>query len=161
MKHYLRHDNTVNEANENKVLSSCEALRCETMKKQQNILFFFMSKLQIHYHFKLNFQKVDQHTRGKWLIHDTKGCKDNQLHSMEHDVIISAYHLFQQWVFWQITNAENSKVMKSAWYFSFRNIYIFQIPTTFTNFGRGRTAHSLLFTHTLWASTHPIARIKF
>ena len=43
-----------------------------------------MSILQIYYHFKLDFQKVDQHTRGKWLIHGTKRCKDNQLQSLEH-----------------------------------------------------------------------------
>ena len=28
-----------------------------------------MSNLQTYYHFKLDFQKVDQHTGGKWLIH--------------------------------------------------------------------------------------------
>ena len=26
---------------------------------------------------KVDFQKVDQHTGGKWLIHDTKRRKDN------------------------------------------------------------------------------------
>ena len=31
-------------------------------------LFSIMSYLQTHYHFKLYFQKVDQHTGGKWLI---------------------------------------------------------------------------------------------
>ena len=31
-----------------------------------------MSNVQIHYHFKLDFQKVDQHTGGKWLIHGSK-----------------------------------------------------------------------------------------
>ena len=35
------------------------------------------------YYFKLDFQKVDQHTGGKWLIHDTKRRKDNQLQSLE------------------------------------------------------------------------------
>ena len=34
-----------------------------------------MSNLQTHYHLKLNFQKVDQHTGGKWLIHGTKRRK--------------------------------------------------------------------------------------
>ena len=39
-----------------------------------------MSILQTHYYFKLDFENVDQHTGGKWLIHDTKhawtiGCK--------------------------------------------------------------------------------------
>ena len=28
--------------------------------------------------FKIDFQKVDQHAGGKWLIHDTKRRKDNQ-----------------------------------------------------------------------------------
>ena len=27
-----------------------------------------MSNLQTYYHFKLDFQKVDQHTGGKWLM---------------------------------------------------------------------------------------------
>ena len=36
-----------------------------------------MSNLQTYFHFKLGFQKVDQHT--KWLIHGTKRHKDNQL----------------------------------------------------------------------------------
>ena len=42
-----------------------------------------MSNLQTYYHFKIDFQKVDQHTRGKWLIHGTKHRKDNQLQSLE------------------------------------------------------------------------------
>ena len=42
-------------------------------------LFTFMSNL----HFKPDFQQVDQHTWGKWLIHGTKHRKDNQLQSPE------------------------------------------------------------------------------
>ena len=42
-----------------------------------------MSNLQTYYHFKLDFQKVDQHTGGKWLIHGTKRHKDNHLQSLE------------------------------------------------------------------------------
>ena len=42
-----------------------------------------MSNLQTYYHFKLDFQKVDQNTRGKWLIHGTKRRKGNQLQSLE------------------------------------------------------------------------------
>ena len=34
-----------------------------------------MSNIQTYYHFKLDFQKVDQHTGGKWLIHGTKRRK--------------------------------------------------------------------------------------
>ena len=42
-----------------------------------------MSSLQTHYHFKLDFQKVDQHKEGKWLVHGTKHRKDNQFQSLE------------------------------------------------------------------------------
>ena len=42
-----------------------------------------MSNLQTYYQFKLDFQKVDQHTGGKWLIHDIKRRDDNQLQSLE------------------------------------------------------------------------------
>ena len=41
-----------------------------------------MSNLQTYYHFKLDFQKVDQNTGGKWLIHGTKRRKD-KLQSLE------------------------------------------------------------------------------
>ena len=34
-----------------------------------------MSNLQPNYFLKFHFQKVDQHTGGKWLIHDTKRRK--------------------------------------------------------------------------------------
>ena len=37
-----------------------------------------MSILQT-YHFKLDFQNLDQNTGGKWLIHGTKLHKDNVL----------------------------------------------------------------------------------
>ena len=63
--------------NENKVLY-LRALRCETIKSNKKV-FSLMSNLQTYYHFKLDFQKVDQHTGGKWLIHGTKRRKDNQL----------------------------------------------------------------------------------
>ena len=42
-----------------------------------------ISNLQTVYNFKLDFQKVDQHTGGKWFIHGTKRRKDNQLQSLE------------------------------------------------------------------------------
>ena len=41
-------------------------------------LFSIMSNLQNNYHLKLYFQKVDQHTGGKWLIYGTKHRKNNQ-----------------------------------------------------------------------------------
>ena len=42
-----------------------------------------MSNLQAHYHIRLDFQKVDQHTGAKWLIHGTKLHNDTQLQSLE------------------------------------------------------------------------------
>ena len=41
-----------------------------------------MANLQTYYHFKLDFQIVDQHTEGKRSIHGTKRRKDNQLQSL-------------------------------------------------------------------------------
>ena len=42
-----------------------------------------MSDLQPNCCLKIDFQKVDQHAGGKWLIHDTKRRKDNQLQSLK------------------------------------------------------------------------------
>ena len=50
---------------------------------KKNMLFSLLSNLQTYYHSKLDFQKVDKHTGGKWLIHGTKRRKDNQLQSLE------------------------------------------------------------------------------
>ena len=41
------------------------------------------SQRETHFHFKLDFQKVDQQTGGKWLIHGTKYHKDNLSPSLE------------------------------------------------------------------------------
>ena len=51
--------------------------------KDNKKLFSLMSNLKTSYHFKLDFQKVDQHTGGKWSIHGTKRRKDNQLQKLE------------------------------------------------------------------------------
>ena len=51
-----------------------------------------MSNLQTYY-FKLDFQKVDQHTEGKWLIHGTKRRKDNQCQSQELPCRISYIYI--------------------------------------------------------------------
>ena len=51
--------------------------------QNQQKKFSLMSNLQTYYHFKLDFQKVDQQTGVKWLIHGTKRGKDNQLQSLE------------------------------------------------------------------------------
>ena len=42
-----------------------------------------MSSLQTYQHFKLDYEKVDQHTGRKWFIHGTKRRKDNLLQSQE------------------------------------------------------------------------------
>ena len=41
-----------------------------------------MSDFQTYYRFKQDFQEVDQHIGGNWLIHGTKHCKDNRLQSL-------------------------------------------------------------------------------
>ena len=42
-----------------------------------------MSNPQPNCCLEFDFQKVDQHAGGKWLIHDTKRSKDNQLQSLK------------------------------------------------------------------------------
>ena len=42
-----------------------------------------MSNLQPNCCLKFDFQKVDQHAGGKWLIHGTKRRKDKQLQSLK------------------------------------------------------------------------------
>ena len=61
-------------------------------KKQQKIVFPLCQIYKTYYHFKLDFQKVDQHTGGKWLIHGTKRRKDNQLQSLESYILWVLYH---------------------------------------------------------------------
>ena len=41
-----------------------------------------MSSLKTYSLLQLDPQKLDKHIRGKWLIHDTKQYKDNQLQNM-------------------------------------------------------------------------------
>ena len=65
-----------------------------------------MSDFQTYYQFKLDFQKADQHTGGKWLIHGTKRRKDYQLQNLE-DIpeitkeILSSHQAceFRRWLF--------------------------------------------------------------
>ena len=47
-------------------------------KTPQKDILSIMSNLQPNCGLKYDFQKVDQHAGGKWLIHDTKRRKDNQ-----------------------------------------------------------------------------------
>ena len=42
-----------------------------------------MSNLQPNCCLEFDFRKVDQHAGGKWLIHDTKRRKENQLQSLK------------------------------------------------------------------------------
>ena len=50
---------------------------CQNTKNED--ILSIMSNLQPNCCLKIDFQKVDQHAGGKWLIHDTKRRKDNQL----------------------------------------------------------------------------------
>ena len=52
------------------------------VKTQTNKIHYplsIMSNLQPNCCLEFDFQKVDQHAGGKWLIHDSKRRKDNQL----------------------------------------------------------------------------------
>ena len=51
-------------------------------KTNEDILSI-MSNLQPNYFLKVDSQRVDQHAGGKWLIHDIKRRKDNQLQSLK------------------------------------------------------------------------------
>ena len=50
---------------------------------QKNNSVSIMSNLQPNCCLEFDFQKVDQHAGGKWLIHDTKRRKNNQLQSLK------------------------------------------------------------------------------
>ena len=41
-----------------------------------------MSTLQTYCNFQIDFQKEDQHTKGKWLIHGTKRRKDQSCEAL-------------------------------------------------------------------------------
>ena len=51
---------------------------CQNTKKIRFIIHYVKPTAQL-----FDFQKVDQHAGGKWLIHDTKRRKDNQLQSLK------------------------------------------------------------------------------
>ena len=54
------------------------------VKIQKNVdILSSVPNLQPNWCLKIDFQKMDQHTGGKWLIHDTKHRKDNQLQSLK------------------------------------------------------------------------------
>ena len=57
--------------------------------KTQKETLSIMSNLQPNCCLKFDFQKVDHHAGGKWLIHDTKRRKDNQLQSLKLSCRIS------------------------------------------------------------------------
>ena len=56
---------------------------CICQNKKNEDILSIMSNLQPNCCLKIDFQKVDQHAGGKWLIHDTKHGKDNQLQSLK------------------------------------------------------------------------------
>ena len=53
------------------------------VKKQKKDILSSVSNLQPNWCLKIDFQKVDQRAGCKWLIHDTKRRKDNQLQSLK------------------------------------------------------------------------------
>ena len=54
---------------------------CQNTRKWRYTIHYVKPTAQLS--FKIDFQKVDQHARGKWLIYDTKRRKDNQLQSLK------------------------------------------------------------------------------
>ena len=56
---------------------------------KNEVILSSMSNLQPNWCLKIDFQKLDQHAGGKWLIHDTKRRKNNQLQSLKLPCIIS------------------------------------------------------------------------
>ena len=81
-----------------------------------------MSKVQINCCLKLIFQKVDQNTGGKWLIHDTKhseatveyACCENKSDMKGSDVRWQYYLIFQ-------TNAYSPLLNRHGW---IRDIFV-------------------------------------
>ena len=69
--------------------------------------------LQTHYQFKLDFQKVDLHTGGTWLIHGTRNRKDNQLQSMELPCRISWWNRNLQ--NWFLRNILHLSIISCHW----------------------------------------------
>ena len=53
------------------------------VQKENDDILSSMSTLQPNWCLKIDFQKVDQHAGGKWLINGTKRRKDNQLQSLK------------------------------------------------------------------------------
>ena len=62
-----------------------------------------------HYHFKLDFQNVVQHTLGIWLIHGTKHREDNHLHNLE---LFSIYVIHSENIFWYVFGMVKWKSIK-------------------------------------------------
>ena len=59
-------------------------MRCHMSQYKNNEdLQSIVSNLMPNWCLKVDFQKVDKHTGGNWLIHDTKRGKDNQLQSLK------------------------------------------------------------------------------
>ena len=56
---------------------------CQNTKKSDSLSIMSNLHVQPNCCLKFDFQKVDQHAGGKWLIHDTKRHKDNQLQSLK------------------------------------------------------------------------------
>ena len=56
---------------------------CICQYTKNEYILSIMSNLQPNRCLKIDFQKVDQHAGGKWLIHDTQRRKDNLLQSLK------------------------------------------------------------------------------
>ena len=78
---------------------------CQNIKNNEDILSS-MSTLQPNWCLKIDFQKVDQHAGGKWLIHDAKRHKDNQLQRLKLPCRISKLSSWM-WHPWRWGNVDH------------------------------------------------------
>ena len=77
-------------------------------KKNEDILSI-MSNLLPNCCLKVDFQKVDQHAGGKWLIHDSKRCKGNHLQSLKLPCRISKLTVFALSI-WNLPDIRSTKL---------------------------------------------------
>ena len=115
-EHYLR---SKDKAEKGYDVSRHMQLQMSKYKTNENILSI-MSNLQPNYCLKVDFQKVDQHAGGKWLIHDTKRHKDNQLQSLKFPCRLSKlscemWHKGVRWHHVESDILKESQGAKTSW----------------------------------------------
>ena len=91
-----------------------------------------MSNLQPNCCLEFDFRKVDQHAGGKWLIHDTKRRKDNQLQSLKLPCRISKlsskmWHKGVRWHRVESNILKEGPGTKTSWCFMGYTVFIWHL----------------------------------